>query len=466
MKLKKLSQTISIVLATGFLASCGGGGSSSGSSSTTTTSIGKIDGFGSIYVNGVEYETSGADYHVDDESAFDDSALGVGMKVKVVGRVNSDGVTGTADSIYYDDDLEGPIDAGSLVVDGDTTTFTIFGMAVSAHINDTVYDDGASYAGLAEGQEIEVSGFFDGSQIVASRIELQSDSDNDYEIKGTVSQYDGSTITLELMNGDSAGPYDISSSAEIDSDLPSDPVGSFVEIKLVEDAGSIEVVEIESEDDDMVDDSDDDHDVEITGILMGNDIDGYTVNDVPVEFSNGVDPQLVGTLVEVEGHMVDGTLVVYKTEQEDGEIEIKSLVQNVTYSDAKNGTVTIDLGNGESLSFTTDNSTTFEDSSSYDSSSDNDGSFRLDELISNDYVEVELTADGSGGYYAHSIEREDSSSTPLVIEAPVDAADATTITLLNVVFTHSSSSTFSPGEKVEAYDAGYDGDIDYLEIDD
>ena len=77
MKLNKLSQTISIVLATGLLASCGGGGSSSGSSSnTTTTSIGKIDGFGSIYVNGVEYDTSHANYHVDDESAFDDSALG------------------------------------------------------------------------------------------------------------------------------------------------------------------------------------------------------------------------------------------------------------------------------------------------------------------------------------------------------------------------------------------------------
>jgi hypothetical protein len=464
MKLKKIAKAISVLTATGLLASCGGGGgSSSGSTSTTTTSIGKIDGFGSIYVNGVKYDTSSADYYVDDESAFDDSALGVGMKVKVVGRVNSDGVTGSADSIYYDDDLEGPIDAGSLVVNGDTTTFSVLGMAVSAHINDTVYDDGASYSGLAEGQEIEVSGFFDGTQIAASRIELQSDSDKDYEIKGTVSQYDSSTITLELMNGDSAGPYDISSNVEIDSDLPSDPVGSYVEIKLVDNAGTIEVVKIESEDDDLVDDSDDDHDMEVTGILMGNDTDGYTVNDIPVEFPGGVDSMLVGTLVEVEGHMVDGTLVVYKTEQEDGEIEIKSLVEEVTYSDAKNGSVTISLGNGESLSFTTDNSTTFEDSSSYDS--DDDGSFRLDELNSNEYVEVELTADGSGGYYAHSIEREDSSSTPLVIETLVDDADASTITLLGVTFTHSSTLTFTQGEKVEAEDADYDGDIDSISID-
>ena len=163
--------------------------------------------------------------------------------------------------------------------------------------------------------------------------------------------------------------------------------------------------------------------------------------------------------------MHDGTLIVYKTEQEDGEIEIKSLLLDLTYSDAKNGSITIDLGNGESLSFTTDNSTSFKDSSSYDSSGDDDGSFRLDELNSNDYVEVELSADGSGGYYAHSIEREDSTATPLVIEAPVDAADATGITLLGVVFTHSSTLTITPGEKVKAYDAGYDGDIDSIVID-
>ena len=465
MKLKKLFVVMSALSTAGLLTACGGGGGSAGTTNATT-SIGKIDGFGSVYVNGVKYDTSHTSYHVDDQSASDDSALGVGMKVKVVGRVNSDGKTGSADSIYYDDDLEGPIDAGSLVVNGDTTTFTIFGMAVSADANSTVFDDGASYSGLTEDQEIEVSGFFDGTQIVASRIELQSDSDRDYEIKGTVTQYDGSTITIELKNLSTAGPYDISSSVEIDSDLPADPVGTFVEIELVDNGGILEVVKIEPDDDDLIDDSDDDHDAEIRGILMGNDVDGYTVNDIPVVFNDPVDPQLIGTEVEVEGHMVDGTLVVHEIEREDGEIEIKALVTDVSSDgDPKNGSVTIDLGNGESLTFTTDNSTSFEDSSSYDSSSDGDGSFTLNELNVNDYVEVELSANGGSSYYAHSIEREDDSSTPLVIEARVDSADATTITLLGIVFTHSASTPPSTGDKVKATDAGYDGDIDSIHID-
>ncbi|MCU7850930.1 MAG: hypothetical protein KZQ80_01820 [Candidatus Thiodiazotropha sp. (ex Monitilora ramsayi)] len=466
MKLKKLFLVMSALTTAGLLTACGGGGGSSASTANTTTSIGKIDGFGSIYVNGVKYDTSHASYYVDDESASDDSALGVGMKVKVVGSVDSSGKNGTAESIYYDDDLEGPIDAGSLVVSGDTTTFTILGMSVSADANSTIFDDGASYSGLAEGQEIEVSGFFDGSQIVASRIELQSDSDHDYEVKGTVTQYDGMTITLELKNGSIAGPYDISSSVDIDSDLPSDPVGTYVEIELVDNAGNNEVVRIEPDDDDLIDDSDDDHDAEIRGILMGNDVDGYTVNDIPVVFNDPVDPQLIGTEVEVEGHMVDGTLIVHEVEREDGEIEIKALVTEVTSDgDPKNGSITLDLGNGETLTFTTDNSTSFEDSSSYDSSSDGDGSFTLNELNVDDYVEVELSANGSD-YYAHSIEREDSDpSTPLVIEAPVDSADATTITLLGIVFTHSTTTPPSAGEKVKATDAGYDGDIDTIVID-
>jgi hypothetical protein len=216
LKLVTLATTASTIA---LLASCGGGGG----------------GFGSIYVNGVEFDTDGATYWVDDNSATSDDALGVGMKVKVVGRVNKDGKTGTADSIYYDDDLEGPIDSGSLVVSASTATFSILGMEVSADADDTVFDDGASFSGLVEGQEIEVSGFFNGTRLIASRIELQNDADDDYEVKGTISQYDGNTITLDLQNGGSAGPYDIHSNAEID--LPSDPLGTFAEVELV-DTGS------------------------------------------------------------------------------------------------------------------------------------------------------------------------------------------------------------------------------------
>lgn len=445
------------------LAACGGGGGSSSTATTTSSSIGKIDGFGSVYVNGVEYETSSASYWVDDAPASDDSALGVGMKVKVVGHINDDGMTGTADSIYYDDDLEGPIDSTSLTVSGSTASFTILGMAVSADANDTVFDDGASFAGLAEGQELEVSGFFDGSQIVASRIELQTDSDDDYEVKGTITQYDGLTITLELQNGDPAGPYDISSSASID--LPTDPVGSFAEVELVDTGSGLEARRIEADDDDMIDDSD--NEVKVRGILMGNATDGYSVNGIALMLTDPLPAGIAdGSEVEVEGVMSNDMLVVSEIESEEGDIEIKARVVSVTNSDAKNGSVTLDMGNSQTLTFSTDNSTAFEDSSSYDS--DGDGSFNLDELTDSDYVEVELGMSGSG-YYAYSIEHEDDSYTE--VEASVeDFVADTSITVVGVSFAIDSTITTitgtpSVGAQVKVTDDNNDGTADLIEVD-
>ena len=97
------------------LSACGG---SSGSTDTTPVPpsataksvVGTITGFGSIYVNGIEYDTNGASYEVDDASASDDSALAVGMVVKVQGSVNADGRTGSASSVSYDDEVEGIVE--------------------------------------------------------------------------------------------------------------------------------------------------------------------------------------------------------------------------------------------------------------------------------------------------------------------------------------------------------------------
>ena len=75
-----------------------------------TSQLGTINGFGSIFVNGVEFETDEADILVDGQRVGED-ALGLGMVVLVDGTVNEDGVTGTANSVVFDDEVEGPIEA-------------------------------------------------------------------------------------------------------------------------------------------------------------------------------------------------------------------------------------------------------------------------------------------------------------------------------------------------------------------
>jgi hypothetical protein len=395
--------------------------------------------------------------------------LAVGMKVRIKGHVNSDGVTGVADSIYYDDDLEGPIDTGSVVVNGNTKTFTVLGLAVSVDANTTVFHDGATFADLVDGVEIEVSGFFDGNVLVASRVELQNDTNRDYEIKGILTQYDGATVTIELRNGSQAGPYAVSSNVIL-KDLLTDPVGQFVEIKMVDNGGTLEAVRIEGEDDHLVNDHD--HHIKIRGIVAGVETNGFTINDTPFEVSptTRYEPSSLegniaaGMMLEVEGDMSNGVLIAYEVKTEDSEAEVKARVSAVDYSDGKNGSITLDMGNSQTITVFTDNSTSFENSSA---SRGSHSSFLLSDLTDSDFVEVEISPQGRD-FYAHSIERN-SQHQGTEIEAVAEDVSADSVTVLGVTFMIDSSTsingTLNTGSKVEIYDYNSDGTADRIEVD-
>lgn len=446
MKRKSLATSITLALATATLVACGGGsGGSSSNGSASISSVGTITGFGSIFVNGIEYETGNASYRVDDEDQFDDSSLAVGMKVRVKGTVNADGVSGTATSVLYDDDVEGPIDTGSLtVVDAATKTFTIFGLLVKVDVIQTVFDNGVTFDTLTEGQKLEISGYFDGSQVIATRIEKQNDLDSEFEVKGTVAGYDGSTITLTLQNGASAGPFTIGSGAMLN--IPANPVGQFVEIKLADQAGNLIAIKIETDDKDLLDDDEDD--VSIRGVLIDDGNGGFLVNGVPFSVSDNTDHKpdslkdslMAGMEVKVEGHMQGGVLIADEVEKEDGEIKIEARVLDVSLSTAKKGIVTLDLGNSQSLDVHSDNSTLFEDVSSSDSNGDE--SFNLDELaIGMDFVEIEAYLNDNDDLVATSIERDDAGSTRL--EAPLDSFDPNvSVSLLGITWMVGSVTTY------------------------
>ena len=89
------------------LASCGGGGSA-GIGGTGITSGGTITGFGSIFVNGVKYDTSGSTITIDD-NIVDESALKLGMFVLVRGTLDTNNTTGTANSVSINIELKGPV---------------------------------------------------------------------------------------------------------------------------------------------------------------------------------------------------------------------------------------------------------------------------------------------------------------------------------------------------------------------
>ncbi|HEB98347.1 MAG TPA: hypothetical protein ENJ05_02450, partial [Thiotrichales bacterium] len=81
------------------LTACGGGSSTTSSLDGSTASVtGVITGFGSIFVNGVEYETNGANITIDGQPGTEDD-LRVGMVVTLEGSAS--GNSGTAVSISF-----------------------------------------------------------------------------------------------------------------------------------------------------------------------------------------------------------------------------------------------------------------------------------------------------------------------------------------------------------------------------
>ena len=478
MQRKKLVQSLALILATGGLAACGGGGGGGSTvSGTASTSVGTISGFGSIFVNGVEWDTGSATCYVDDApaTACDDNALGLGMVVRVAGTVNPDGLTGTASVVYYDDDIEGPI--ADLVLSATTATFTIFGVSVSVDAAGTLFDDGASFAGLANGQIVEVSGYTVGGQIVATRIEAKSGSEaQDFELKGTVTAYtpaggSAGSLTLTLVNG--AGfSAEVSPAAELD--FAGDLVGQYAEVKLEETApgaGTYVAIKIDAEDEKLVDDSAlEGEDLHLSGVLAYDMVGGtYTINGVPVQFPDGYDPTpYLGLVIEVEGELQGGVLVVSEVEQEDGEIEIEGTPGLITGT-VKEGTVEIGLGAAGSLTVVSTNATLIHQ----------DGlALNLADLGGCAKLEAKAYPGDGGSLIATRIGCDDSLS-EYALQGSIDGLDAgaSTVTVLGITYAIDPGASFgdladeaafyaaaSAGMQVSLVDTDLDGDADQVEL--
>jgi hypothetical protein len=147
---------------------------------------GTITGFGSVIVNGITFNTSSATFMIDGRPGTQ-ADLRVGDVVSIVGPINTNG-TGTANSVTFDDDVEGPVQSidvagGMLVVLGQTVRVD----------GDTAFDDGASNCRLdtlSVGQVVEVSGFREAGGVVrATRIECKA-AGGELEVTGVVEALD------------------------------------------------------------------------------------------------------------------------------------------------------------------------------------------------------------------------------------------------------------------------------------
>ena len=480
------------------LAACGGGGSPGNPASSTaggndaTTpidAVGRIDAFGSVFVNGIEFETDSTSFRVDDDDAFDDSALSVGMIVRVKGSHDGRG-RGHADEIHYDDEIKGQI--SNLAVDADDESiksFTILGTMVVANAATTLFKaedrTGYTFDDLADGHFVEVSGDFDGDTLIATFIELEDDED--VEVKGTVSSLGGSTFVLTLRDGNT---LDVTLGAGVI--LPPEGLmeGQFVEVEatIPDPAGapdSLLAIRIEIEDRHDFDD-DDDHEASLEGIL-NLDGDTWTVRMTELQFDSATefrpssletainDGTADGLRVKVRGDVTDGVLRVERIETEgddrngEGGLEVKGLVDSVV-TDAAQSTSDVTV----SFAPATGTIAVRVDSETLLKNDDGMIGFDISDLVpGSSFVEVHGHIDASGLFVANVLESEDSPD-EYEIEGPLDQdgfVEGATISVLGVTFTLDGGTVFDDGlpqngDVVDVEDFDRDGIADEVDIED
>jgi hypothetical protein len=348
----KLVQVSMAFLIFSTLTACnsGGDGGTAGGA-TGVTSSGAITGFGSVFVNGIRYETENARIiSADDDSVILENptnaqlqaVLGVGQVITVRGT-RTDDSNGVASTIRFDDELVGEITA----VSADDGSFTVLGQTVSV-TPDTIIDDSIIEAarGGAEipndlrfgdlpetldqlftanaGMFVSVSGFPSQNGLEATRVEDVSNQVGvggglEAEVKGFVSNHDGSSQFD--ING-LAVTYDASDLDAEDFGNLSLANGQFVEVHgTATSATTIDASRIELEDD-FVDDDFNSGEIEIEGVVKEVRADAQGTGGVIVMNGlelriNDVTPFSEGLRVEIKGILQsDGSIMITRLQDE------------------------------------------------------------------------------------------------------------------------------------------------------
>jgi len=447
---------VATLVLSALIVACGGGGGGSvagGGIGGTGITSGSVTGFGSVFVNGIEFETDGASRSVDDDTDVsdgtdDDTVLGIGMVVTIVGTVNADGVTGTADSIEYDNEVEGPVvhDANWKDPDNVTKTFAIFNTTVVADRNLTVFEQ-TDYDSLAKNDLLEVSGYFDAvGQLLATRVEKNGVlvlGVSDVEIKGDVSGFDG--IDTFMLGGITV-TFDGTTEFE---DLPGTVAdGQYVEVEgTLETATSIAASRIELEEEGFGGDVDE---ISLEGIVTDfNGISDFRVAGQRVNASNATfEPASLETgiandaAVEVEGSIVDGILRAEEVEQRGGDVRVSA------YVDTTNpiaGIITLRVVQGQSLTVMTDSQTQFEDKSDAEKEP-----FDIYDIRTEDFVNVEGFVGDNNIVIASQVERDEVDD--IELRGPIDGDDTggSSISILGVSIATDGNTVFDDGDITSA----------------
>lgn len=389
----KIIATLLVAL---LLISCGGGGVGSGTDANIqsdpvgstptdyaplTISTGAITGFGSVFVNGVEYETDAAEIVLNNNTQANESDLHVGMIITIQGEIHEQGMAGEAHSIHYSENVRGQVAS----IDALAETIVVLGQII--HMSELTIFDGVSFETLAVGDMVEVSGFIDAdNNILASRVEaveiMQGTAEFSYSALGAIANLDASDATF--MIGGLLVRYDAANIINADADDLVD--GMMVRITALQQPGDdiwhADTIEIRQR---LLPGAEGDHMV-IEGVIMEMASSGHLmVNGVEIVLD---DETSFDSNASLDDLVINSRITVNAIRQPDGMLiasdvwvhrESNLLMHDsITEIDANAGRLVLGA-----LSFVITNTTRFVDHSVHEVRV-----FGLDDLVVGDFIEI------------------------------------------------------------------------------
>lgn len=470
-------------LTMGVLTACGGAGGGGGVDIAdggirgTGSSVGPVSGFGSVFVNGVRFDTDALNGQVQsDDGIGTENELDEGMILRVDGEWRNDG-QGTANLVEYDDALRGVID--SITPDpsgaGEFVELVVLGQTVVVDKQTVV--SGTTYADLlggnGGGSSVRVSAWrqVDGS-FRASYIGVIADTESDVELEGAIDE--GSVQPGRFTIGGIEVTYDPTTVLFGEGLAESDLVpGRFFEVEGDYTGTSLQAVEIERDDFRRYSRAND-GDIEFTSTIQesfsasgsGGQTGTFVISGLTVqindstEFDDGltVNDLQQGALVQVEGEFSgDGTVVAEEIELREASAEVSGVITSSVNRMDQTFEVGGVLVQATPLTIVTGD--------------DDDVRIDFEDLFIGDEVEVEgiEREDSSGGVFLEALkiereEPEDDGEVAFELEGKLRAIDEQSITVLGVRISTDVNTEFDDTSRDALRDLVDDGGQPVLEV--
>lgn len=420
-----------------WLIACGGSGGGDGvidstPPATTGVSSGTITGFGSVFVNGIKFNTDNASIFRGDDQLNVVRDLQIGMLVRVEGDLQNS----IASSVSFDEDVKGPADGPA--------TGNILSVMGQTIITDpaTIFHN-TSLSTITAGDILEISGLRNADDdLVASFIERKSSpaNVNRYSVIGNVRNLDTNARTFNIDN------LSINYSAANINDLAGgNPVaGQLVEVKDDNRSylpGSSNLIATKVEPQNRLGNASvAGAKVEIESIVTQvNSASEFVIGNLLVRTSTSTrflfgtsDNIVAGARLEVEGTVDDnGILSASKVKFEDNDARLQAQVDSNGVNTAA-GTITL-LGIPVSITSETQMA----------DKRDNNSSLSLSNIQDGDYLEIHGFIGANNLFVASELIR-DKNDSKVEIRGPASAKDSTagTVTILGVTLNTSSNTEF------------------------